>query len=99
VLIDRIDMKKGKEKKLIRQRRHQVDQALARINVCIGGQLDEAERNTLAGVFAVEENALQLCEAGRVNEAVSLLKEQEGIMVPVAITILQRIAVMRQSQS
>jgi hypothetical protein len=92
-------MKKGKEKKLIRQRRHQVDQALVRIDACLGGQVDEAERNALAGVFAVEENALQLCEVGRVKEAVSLLKEQDGVMVPVAITILQRIAATKRPQS
>lgn len=89
MLIDRIDMKKGSEKKELRAWRRQVAQAHKRVTECFGGRLGESDLNTLAGVFAVEENALQLCEQGEVGKAVSLLKEQDGAMVPVAIIILQ----------
>lgn len=82
-------MKKGSEKKRLKAWRQQVAQAHRRVVTCFGAQMGEADLNTLAGVFAVEENALQLCEQGEVNKAISLLKEQEGGMVPMAIIILQ----------
>lgn len=91
MLIDRIDMKKGKEKRALKEWRRRVTECLERVDRCFKDRLDEAERNTLASVFAVEENALQLCEQGEVRKAISLLKEQEGAMVPVAIVILKRL--------
>ena len=92
-------MKKGKkvkkEKQAVQHWRQQVERALVRVQACFGSQLGEADQNTLASVFVVEENALQLCEAGNVSAAISLLKEQKGAMVPVAIDILQRNTVQK----
>lgn len=86
-------MKKSKEKKALKDWRHRVACALERVHNCFGDRIGEADQNTLAGVFAVEENALQLCEQGEVGKAISLLKEQEGAMVPVAISILQHLLI------
>lgn len=91
MLIDRIDMKKRKEKLRVKAWREDVNEALKRVNKCFGASLGEADRTTLAGVFATERNALHLCEEGKVGEAISLLKEQEGQMIPVAIMILERV--------
>lgn len=82
-------MKKSSENKKLKVWRQQVARAHERVVECLGTRLGEADLNTLAGVFAIEENALQLCEQGEVGKAISLLKEQKGAMVPVAITILQ----------
>jgi hypothetical protein len=91
VLIDRIDMKKSSEKREIKERRKRVTLVHVRMDKCFSDRLSEADSNILAGVFAIEENALRLCEEGEVSKAISLLKEQDGAMVPLAITILERL--------
>lgn len=89
---DKFDQKlKGRHKRLLEEQRRQQHRAMERIVVCFGDQLSDADRRTLAGVLVVEENALQLCEAGTVGRAISLLKEQEGMMTAIAVAILKRI--------
>lgn len=88
-------MKNRKEKRRVREWRESMAKSLERVNTCFGDKLGEADRTTLASVFVSERNALELCEAGKVRKAISLLKEQEGQMVPVAIAILERIAAAR----
>lgn len=92
MLIDRIDVKEKGLKRMLKKERRQVKCAMGRIVTCFGNRVTDADRCTLARVFAVEENALQFCEDGCVSKAISLLKEQEGPMACMAIAILERTA-------
>lgn len=85
-------MKNSKEKRRVKAWRESMAESLERVTTCFGADLQEADRTTLASVFVAERNALELCEKGEVGKAISLLKEQEGQMVPVAIAILERVA-------
>lgn len=90
---DKVDLEvKGRRKKMIEEQIQRKKRALERIVACFGDRLSDGDHRTLAGVLMVEENALLHCEAGKVDRAISLLRDQEEVMADIAVTILKRVA-------